>query len=149
VLARIVQNIPLTRYHGVFAAHSRYRAQITPAGRGTSPRNADAPARTLSEHVALTWMQRLKRVFAIDIERCGRCGARLQVIASIEPPELIERILAHLDRSASPSAARPAADDATALNAAARLRRRRLSTPIRGGRNAPVLSLTPDRGHFR
>ena len=33
------------------------------------------------------------------------CGARLKVIASIEQPELIERILAHLDRRASPRAA--------------------------------------------
>ena len=31
----------------------------------------------------------------IEIERCVRCGGRLQVIASIEEPELIERILAH------------------------------------------------------
>ena len=50
-------------------------------------------------------MQRLKRVFAMDIEHCGRCGARLKVIASIEQPELIERILAHLDRCAAPNAA--------------------------------------------
>jgi hypothetical protein len=34
----------------------------------------------------------LKRVFGIEIERCVRCGGRLNVIASIEEPELIERI---------------------------------------------------------
>jgi hypothetical protein len=43
----------------------------------------------------LNWARRLKRVFGIDIEQCARCGGRLQVIASIEEPELIERILAH------------------------------------------------------
>jgi hypothetical protein len=43
----------------------------------------------------MTWMQRLKRVFAIDIETCQRCGGTLEVIASIEDPELIGRILAH------------------------------------------------------
>jgi len=32
---------------------------------------------------------------AIEIERCARCGGRLQLVASIEEPELIERILAH------------------------------------------------------
>jgi hypothetical protein len=37
----------------------------------------------------------LKRVFGIEIERRVRCGGRLNVIASIEEPELIERILAH------------------------------------------------------
>jgi hypothetical protein len=29
----------------------------------------------------MTWMQRLKRVFAIDIETCQRCGGPLKVIA--------------------------------------------------------------------
>ncbi|MEO8463937.1 MAG: hypothetical protein ABI640_01240 [Gammaproteobacteria bacterium] len=43
----------------------------------------------------MSWMQRLKRVFAIEIERCRRCGGQLEVIASIEDPALIERILAH------------------------------------------------------
>ena len=37
----------------------------------------------------------MKRVFAIEIEQCARCGGRLRVIASIEEPQLIERILAH------------------------------------------------------
>jgi hypothetical protein len=42
------------------------------------------------------WAQRLKRVFSIDIEVCRRCGGRLRVIASIEEPAIIERILGHL-----------------------------------------------------
>ena len=37
----------------------------------------------------------MKRVFGIEIEQCARCGGWLEVIASIEEPELIERILAH------------------------------------------------------
>ena len=49
----------------------------------------------IPKHVAMTWARRLKRVFGIEIERCARCGGRLKVIASIEEPELIERILAH------------------------------------------------------
>jgi hypothetical protein len=35
-------------------------------------------------------------VFAIDIERCRRCGGRIEVIASIEDPAVIERILEHV-----------------------------------------------------
>ena len=34
------------------------------------------------------------------LETCRRCGGRLKVIASIEDPVLIERILAHLERPA-------------------------------------------------
>jgi hypothetical protein len=43
----------------------------------------------------MNWARRLKRVFGIEIEQCAGCGGRLKVIASIEEPELIERILAH------------------------------------------------------
>ena len=36
------------------------------------------------------------RVFGIDVESCVRCGAAVRVIASIEEPALIERILAQV-----------------------------------------------------
>ena len=42
------------------------------------------------------WAQRLKRVFAIDIETCPHCGGTLRVIACIEEPALIARILGHV-----------------------------------------------------
>lgn len=54
--------------------------------------------RPVPKHASMTWAQRLKRVFAIEIETCRRCGGKLRVIASIEDPELIERTLAHLDQ---------------------------------------------------
>lgn len=41
----------------------------------------------------MSWAQRLKRVFAIDIVHCRGCGGRLKVIASIEALALIERTL--------------------------------------------------------
>ena len=44
----------------------------------------------------MTWAQRLKRVFNIDIETCGHCGGAVRVIACIEGQETIDRILAHL-----------------------------------------------------
>jgi hypothetical protein len=46
----------------------------------------------------LSWMQRLKRVFAIDIEICPDCGGTLRVIACIEEPALIARILEHVQQ---------------------------------------------------
>jgi hypothetical protein len=45
------------------------------------------------------WAQRLKRVFGVQIESCARCGGKLKVIASIEEPQVIAKILAHLERS--------------------------------------------------
>jgi hypothetical protein len=36
----------------------------------------------------------LKRVFDIDVERCA-CGGKLKIIAAIEDPVVIVRILTH------------------------------------------------------
>ena len=100
-IARLAALVPpprmhLTRFHGVFAAPAALRAAITPAGRGTgAPKRAAAPERPAPEATRMNWARRLKRVFGIEIEQCARCGGRLKVIASIEEPELIERILAH------------------------------------------------------
>ncbi|MFM8516368.1 MAG: IS91 family transposase, partial [Nevskiaceae bacterium] len=56
---------------------------------------------------AMRWARRLKRVFGIDVESCARCGKAVRVIASIEEPALIERILAHVrGKTESDTAAR-------------------------------------------
>jgi hypothetical protein len=47
----------------------------------------------------MSWARRLKRVFGIEIACCARCGGKLQVIASIEEPQVIAKILAHLEPS--------------------------------------------------
>lgn len=41
----------------------------------------------------MTWMQRLKRVFNIGIELCEHCGGQVKVVASIEDPIVIEKIV--------------------------------------------------------
>lgn len=99
LMARLAALVPLprlhlTRYHGVFAPHSKLRAAVTPAGRGKGSKpqtvdGADKPA--TPRHVAMNWAKRLKRVFGVDIEACARCGGKLAVIA---------KILAHMERTA-------------------------------------------------
>jgi len=66
-------------------------------GRGAAKQGGAAPAARMS------WAQRLKRVFAIEIEKCEGCGARVRIIASIEDPQVIERILKHLGLQQSPA----------------------------------------------
>ena len=95
----------LTRYRGMFARHSQYRAAVTPAHRGrgaaTPPvSGADQAKPSPPRHVAMSWARRLKRVFVVEIERCTRCGGQLKIIASIEEPQLIAKILSHLERAA-------------------------------------------------
>ena len=68
---------------------------------------ANAEVRTPAErHAAMTWAQRLKRVFNIDIEVCSRCGGSVRVIACIEDQDVIDRILDHL-RQKEETPARP------------------------------------------
>ena len=45
----------------------------------------------------MTWAQRLKRVFGIDVETCPACGGAVRIIACIEDPVVIEKILTHLE----------------------------------------------------
>lgn len=48
----------------------------------------------------MTWAQRLKRVFNIDIKTCNECGGPVKVIACIEDPVVIKKILDHLKEKA-------------------------------------------------
>ena len=56
---------------------------------------------------AMTWAQRLMRVFEIDIETCPICAGAVRIIACIEDPDVIAKILTHLDaKGAEPQAPR-------------------------------------------
>lgn len=90
--------VNLTRFHGVFAPNSKHRALVTPAkrGKGNKTKASDEPQTPTERRAAMTWAQRLKRVFDIDIETCRECGGAVKVIACIENPVVIKKILTHL-----------------------------------------------------
>ena len=95
-IARLAALVPrprvnLTRFHGVFAPNFKHRDRIVPQ-RTQRTVDGDKPLAPMS------WMQRLKRVFAIDIETCPECGGKLRVIVCIEDPPLIAKILGHVQR---------------------------------------------------
>jgi hypothetical protein len=84
LMARLAALVPprmhLTRYHGVFAPHSKLRAAVTPAHRGTGAARqppADPGKPPTPRHIAMNWGRRLKRVFGVEIEGCARCGGKL------------------------------------------------------------------------
>ena len=110
-IARLAALVPkprvnLTRFHGVFAPNSKHRARVTPGkrGKGANPKvSVEGQESTPAERrAALTWAQRLKRVFGIDIEICRACGGALRIVACIEDPVVIKKILAHVDRKNTP-----------------------------------------------
>ena len=83
----------LIRFHGVLAPNAKLRAAIVPRAHSTSDRAAQHAPGTPAR---LSWARLLKRVFDIDIEHCPNCGGRLKIIAAIEDPAVIVRILTHL-----------------------------------------------------
>ena len=42
------------------------------------------------------WAELLQRVFAVDVLACPNCGGRMRLIATIEDPRVVRRILTHL-----------------------------------------------------
>ncbi len=97
----------LTRFHGVFAPNANLRAQLTPSGRGKRPASDavpvdvsahDEPRSPEQKRRAMSWAQRLKRVFSIDVTTCAHCGGAVRIVASIEDPKAIRAILAHFEK---------------------------------------------------
>ena len=102
-IARLAALVPkprvnLARFHGVFAPNSQHRARVTPArrGRGNKAKVLDEPQTVAERCASMTWAQRLRRVFNIDIETCSECGGAVSIIACIEDPVVIKQILDHL-----------------------------------------------------
>ncbi len=71
----------LARFHGVFSPNSKLREHAVPQK---------------PKAYSMTCAQRLKHMFAIEIEKCEQCGVPVRSIASIEDPEVIQKILKHL-----------------------------------------------------
>ncbi len=101
----------LIRFHGVLAPNAKLRKAVVPL-----PPTVSAPAHandcahlpTGSANGRMRWAQLLKRVFDIDIEHCPHCGGQLKLIAAIEEPATIARILTHLGLAAQPPPRAPA-----------------------------------------
>jgi hypothetical protein len=79
-------------------------ASAAPAAPGSSnravdPRPSDADLVGPDDPVRarrLRWADLMKRVFAADVLVCSRCGGELRLVAVIEAPTVIEKILRHL-----------------------------------------------------
>ena len=99
----------LIRFHGVLAPNAKLRSAVVPAPvQSTTVGEGDCThAHAHSAPLRMSWARLLKRVFDIDIERCV-CGGKLKIIAVIEEPAVIERILTHLGLCAQPPPRAPA-----------------------------------------
>ncbi len=92
----------LVRYHGVLAPAAKWRSQIVPAlphdDAGLSdcshpPATEESVPQPLPRRHNYSWAQLMPRVFAIDVLECPRCGGRLRILAAIQSPDAIRKIL--------------------------------------------------------
>jgi hypothetical protein len=95
--------INLVLYHGVLAPHARWRAEVVAYRRadiGSAQDSraaiAEAGRGRLGSPRYWMWAALMRRAFHLDVLRCPRCAGRMQLIATIEDPAIIQRILAHL-----------------------------------------------------
>jgi hypothetical protein len=49
----------------------------------------------------------MRRVFELDVLACPRCGGRMRLLATLEEPRVVQKILRHVGLPAEPVAARP------------------------------------------
>jgi hypothetical protein len=120
-LARLAVLVPRPRinlvlYYGVLAPRAAWRG-IVVASAGSEWSELPAGADSVGDEAAdsrgrrrrdYLWAELMRRTFAIDVLACLSCGGRLRLLALIEYPRIVERILRHLGLPTERPEARPA-----------------------------------------
>ena len=98
---RIDDFAPAAQGPGMSTHHSGDCANAAAAlttGTGRRPvRHPSEPAADCPGPRRLAWAELLQRVFERSALCCPRCGARMRLVAAIEDPEVVRKILACLD----------------------------------------------------
>lgn len=117
LMERLVALVPrprvhLTRFHGVLAPHYKYRKQIIPKPPELRVVGQDQeiiePKQLELKKKNIPWARLLARVFNIDVETCTKCGGKMKIIAAIEDPKVIRKILEHMGLDTKPPPLAPA-----------------------------------------
>ena len=73
-----------------------------------SPEDKDKPCHVIPKRTRMEWAALLKRVYAIDVSVCRRCGGTLKIIATITEVKVIQAILRSCGLPTAPPPRRPA-----------------------------------------
>jgi hypothetical protein len=121
LLERLVPLVPWPRinllvYHGVLAPNAPWRRAVVAHPNGASdamqgcaspPVAGDVPPADVARRPRIrpryrAWAELMRRAFEADVLACPRCGGRMVVLATIDDPAVIDRILTHLGLSTEP-----------------------------------------------
>jgi hypothetical protein len=98
----------ITRFYGIFAPAASLRPRVVPEAEASSPprhpgcqsgveSTATDPGKIkkkggcqLTNH---PWATLMERVFEVDVLSCPRCGGRMRILAAIDSPDAIDKIL--------------------------------------------------------
>jgi hypothetical protein len=64
--------------------------------------------RLFTQKKNIPWARLLARVFNIDVATCIKCGGNMKIIAAIEDPKVIRKILEHMGLATTPPPLYPA-----------------------------------------
>jgi len=115
------------RYSGVLAPTAAFRPRVVPQPEGSvTLHHAGCPAavpKTESSKAGewvgsrarnYAWAQLMARVFEADVLKCVHCGGRMRMLAAIDSPDAIQKILSCLGVPTRPSPVAPAMPDGDA-----------------------------------
>ena len=106
-IALVTSHIPdvheqMVRYYGRYSNASRgkrkkaKRQRLSQPSVASSSAESDSQADRFSRERRRSWARLLKKIYEIDPLRCPQCGHAMQIIAFIEQPAVIRKILRHL-----------------------------------------------------
>ena len=107
-IARVSSHVPdhhehLLRYYGRYSNAARGKRRKKEAQRalhpthGDHPREGDSQAERFSRERRRSWARLLKKIYEVDPLTCGQCGSRMAIISFCDQPEVIRKILQHLN----------------------------------------------------
>jgi len=98
----------ITRFYGIFAPAASLRPRVIPEAEASSPSQhpgcqsgieapATDPGETKKKHGCqprnYPWATLMSRAFELDVLACARCGGRMRILAAIDSPDAIHKIL--------------------------------------------------------
>ena len=104
-------------YYGVRAPRAAWRSRVVQLGAAASFGAAAEPDAAADGHLKAAdcrhtrnylWTELMRRSLGLDVLACPRCGGRLTLIALIEDPAVIVRVLGHLGLPTDIPEAQPA-----------------------------------------